>query len=178
MKTNKGFTLIELLVVVLIIGILAAIAVPQYQKAVMKADLHKGIPLVESLYQATQTYYLAHGDFPTDIDTLDISIPINSSCTKQEGSNSRYSCDFGIVGLGDSLSNLQYINTNKNLIYVHYLKEVPAPYYQLVFEKDSKWCFAKGSKIANEVCQQLGGEAQGTIYDYTNTSYWNHYKLP
>ena len=177
MKT-QAFTLIELLVVVLIIGILAAIAVPQYQKAVIKADLHKGMPLVESLYQAQQAYYLSHGAFATDIDDLDISIPKNSSCIKQEGSNSRYTCDFGIVGLGDNLTNVQYINTNKTLIYVYYVKEVPAPYYQLTFEQDSRWCFAKKLKIANEVCKEMGGEAMGTVYEYTNTSYWNHYKLP
>ncbi len=75
MKSNKAFTLIELLVVVLIIGILAAIAVPQYQKAVLKSRASRIIPVVKSLGQAQESYYLANGNYADSFDKLDISLP-------------------------------------------------------------------------------------------------------
>ena len=72
MKTKKGFTLIELLVVVLIIGILAAIAVPQYKKSVWKTKASQLHIMVESLAKAQQSYYLTNSSYSKDFTSLDI----------------------------------------------------------------------------------------------------------
>lgn len=69
-----GFTLIELLVVVLIIGILAAVAVPQYQKAVWKSRAANLQTLLNSVAQAGEIYHLHNGTYPTNFDELDLDI--------------------------------------------------------------------------------------------------------
>ena len=79
MKNKKGFTLLELLVVVLIIGILAAIALPQYKKVVAKAELAQLITAVQTLKKAQERYFLTNDKYADNLKFLDIDIK-NFSC--------------------------------------------------------------------------------------------------
>ena len=69
-KMKKGFTLIELLVVVLIIGILSAVALPQYRKSVEKSRTAEVFAFVNFVRQISSEYYLANGTYEGFDETM------------------------------------------------------------------------------------------------------------
>ncbi len=96
LQNKQGFTLIEMLVVVLIVSILAAVALPQYQRAVDQSRLSAYFPAITSLLQAQELYYLANGQYAAKITDLDVDIShVCPTLGGATGKNDLYNCKFG-----------------------------------------------------------------------------------
>ncbi len=78
----RAFTLIELLVVVLIIGVLAAVALPEYSKAVEKGRVQEAVVYIKTIKNAEERYFLDNGEYTDDPALLDVEIgcPKNFGC--------------------------------------------------------------------------------------------------
>ena len=166
--TRKGFTLIELLVVVLIIGILAAVALPEYQTAVLKSRLSTTMATVRAIADAAEVYYLANGEYaPDDINMLDISAV--SGC-RHIGSGQLdcgtiwYDYNAGgqnwhVASKQDRVDGRIFMNGKIILVYSRYLAYSPTHAGEIM-------CDARdGSSLAHKVCKSMGGVlVSGTQY--------------
>jgi len=65
-RNNKGFTLIELMIVVVIIGILAALAIPKFNNASARAKEKEADGILKQIYTLQSTYYAQHGTYAAD----------------------------------------------------------------------------------------------------------------
>ena len=97
--TAKAFTLIELLVVVLIIGILAAVALPQYQKAVVKSRYAALKPLVQAIAEAQEIYYLENNKYTVKLNDLPLNLPPSDNLQADTDTRQQLGYDWGFCGI-------------------------------------------------------------------------------
>lgn len=156
----KGFTLIELLVVVLIIGILASVALPQYQAAVAKSRLSALIPNVRALKDGLELYYLSNGAYPSDPSpSLGFDISVMPECSGSD-TTSWIICPNNIFydRLDYGVPTAAGINANVKLAYLLWLDYSPHP-------GEARCIASSGNAAANKVCKSMGGtEVSGESY--------------
>ena len=183
-KNKTGFTLIELLVVVLIIGILAAVALPQYQVAVAKSRLAATIPTVSAFKQAAESYYLANGKLEDDISKYDVDFPnckTNTAkwCETNKNIIFDISTNIGFCSPSgsrrDDVAVMLMQKDGKNALLT----------YGLCLDISDKphtiFCAAaQNSPLANNVCKSMGGilSSEKECLDMFAQNKCNIYTLP
>lgn len=147
-KNNyKGFTLLELLVVILIIGVLVAIALPQYQRAKERIIMAEALQIARQVADANMNYYLIRNDYAEDMKDLDIEF---IGKTVFQGGVYRVETNNFIVStkgsIGDELAVVQRKPTYSQY-YVSILRAKPALFYCATY--------AGATQIQIDLCKEV-----------------------
>ena len=171
---KKGFTLIELLVVVLIIGILSAVALPQYEKAVTKTRIMTGVNIGRSIAMSLDEYYMANSGFTAVYDNLTLGIP--PGYTDKDGNpyEKLKSTDSIYYDAGKASQKMYKIQSGGKVQY-----QVPLPngksiniyFYSSYATADDGaykgriYCTGESNAaIATKYCKMIGGVKDGNKY--------------
>jgi prepilin-type N-terminal cleavage/methylation domain-containing protein len=157
MLNKKAFTLIEMLVVVIIIGILAAIALPQYRKAVMKTRFTEMIAVAKGITEARRMYFLENG--VTNDMLTDLYVDGFTNCNVAGGTpgNMVSQCYMGKFRITNASSYIQFI----------YPSDSSIPMLQVQWQTGIAICAGSSSEPKKEAfCKSYGtvqqaGQPQG-----------------
>ena len=158
-NTRRGFTLIELLVVVLIIGILAAVAMPQYTKAVEKSRLVEALQNINAIQKCFDLFKLENG-LPSSgtVYLENMNCAIEASLGELQIANPRTGATAGayyndFYGYNASCS--------QDGCYIDVFKQKP-PFYTLVVFNGEKECYTQETDPGRYICKSI--ENQGWAY--------------
>ncbi len=149
---NQAFTLIELLVVVLIIGILAAIAVPQYRKSVIKSEYNRAKLTASEMSKAYMLYYTQNGTFPQKYSDLDFANKFDKSA--RITTSGGYGCYFNSY-----YNEVSCRSNNNKLIYV-------INHFSWFPNRIARACYAlttDTNDIYNKICQEETGVSASQV---------------
>lgn len=158
-KNKKGFTLLEMLVVVLIIGILAAVALPQYQIAVEKGRAAEVIMNIATIKREIQTYVTAK-DLPKDYINYKDFATVELSGGKWDDTTYRtkfFAYNAYITREGGSME-IPRINETEDYMYDLYCTQFGDEYYNDDTPMPDGWycsCVTERTDFGRKMCKRI-----------------------
>ncbi len=109
MRNKKGFTLVEILIVVVILGILAAIVIPQFTDASTQSKISSSLTSLQTLRSQVELYKIQHNDNPPVLATFETQMEDYSD----------------VGGTTDTAKGTSISSGGNGIIYGPYVQEVP-----------------------------------------------------